>query len=278
MPSAWTTALPFPQSEIGWIACGCAAGLIRSILAAVGGAGQTSAKWPGANRLSGGDVGRFGCAGEKNAYVIARNSGELFLASNERPDSFRQQRGVERLSERLVEQCAIETTGVVIVAEKTDQDAIGVLGIPPKVLCDHQGFVSAHDEIDDNTIWMQRFSLDTGFKAAGGFFNFEIVVGQHLIDVGTNLAIGADEQNFAHRFVFQFAQGHSMLFKESNEVFTRDAAVLGTGNSITTQTSGIEPLADSTGCNFTDLGYLASSEDRPHCGLSNHVISAIVGG
>ena len=25
------------------------------------------------------------------------------------------------------------------------------------------------------------------------------------------------------------------------------------------------------GCNFTDLGYLTSSEDRPHCGLSKSI-------
>ena len=64
-----------------------------------------------------------------------------------------------------------------------------------------------------------------------------------------------------------------MLFEETNQVLTRNSSVLGTRNPITAQPARIEPFADSTGCNFTDLGYLTSSEDRPHCGLSNQMLS-----
>ena len=80
--------------------------------------------------------------------------------------------------------------------------------------------------------------------------------------------VGADEQHLAHRFVFQFAQRHAVFFEEPNQVFARNTAILGTRNPIAAETAGIEPFADGAGCNLTDLGYLSSSEDRPHCGLS----------
>lgn len=50
-----------------------------------------------------------------------------------------------------------------------------------------------------------------------------------------------------------------------------DAAILGSGNAITSKATGIEPFTNGAGCNLTDLCYMASSEDRPHGGLSNQI-------
>src|SRR5205807_2422129 len=69
-------------------------------------------------------------------------------------------------------------------------------------------------------------------------------------------------------FVFQFAQGHSVFLEEPDEVLARDAAVLGTGNSISAQSARVEPFADCAGGYFTDLSYLSSSKDRFHGRLS----------
>ena len=45
---------------------------------------------------------------------------------------------------------------------------------------------------------------------------------------------------------------------------------MGTGDPVSTKTARIKPFADSARCHLTDLGYLSSSEDRPHRGLSNN--------
>ena len=81
----------------------------------------------------------------------------------------------------------------------------------------------------------------------------------------------ADEQDFAHRFIFKLSERHPVLLQEPDQVLARDAAVLRAGNPVAAEATGVKPFADGAGCNFTDLGYLTSSEDRPHCGLSNHI-------
>ena len=45
----------------------------------------------------------------------------------------------------------------------------------------------------------------------------------------------ADEQDLAHRFVFEFTQRHPMLLEEANEVLTGNPAVLRTWDAISSQ-------------------------------------------
>lgn len=65
-----------------------------------------------------------------------------------------------------------------------------------------------------------------------------------------------------------------MLLEKTDQMFAGNASVLGSGDPITAQTSGIEPFTDGAGRNFTDLSYLTSSKDRPHGGLSNQILIA----
>gem|GEM_PF-4954751 len=64
-----------------------------------------------------------------------------------------------------------------------------------------------------------------------------------------------------------------MLLKEADEMLTGNSSVLRTGNSVSTKSARVEPLTHSTWRHFTDLSDLTSSEDRPHCGVSNHNLS-----
>ena len=58
-----------------------------------------------------------------------------------------------------------------------------------------------------------------------------------------------------------------MLLQELDQVLTRDASVLRTGNAVTLQSSRIEPFANGSWCHFADFGDLSGSEDL-HYGLS----------
>ena len=53
-------------------------------------------------------------------------------------------------------------------------------------------------------------------------------------------------------------------------MLSRDPTVLGTRNSVAAKASRIKPFADRSWCNFADLSYLSSSEDRLHRGLQFH--------
>ena len=70
------------------------------------------------------------------------------------------------------------------------------------------------------------------------------------------------------RFVFQVAQGHTMFLEELDQVFAGNTAVLGSGDAVSTEPAGIEPLTDSARGHFTDLGDLSRCEDL-HRRLSN---------
>src|SRR5690606_41484231 len=74
-----------------------------------------------------------------------------------------------------------------------------------------------------------------------------------------------------HRLIFELPERHAVFLEEPDEVLAGDAAILGTGNAIAAKAAGVEPFADGAGCNFADLSYLSSSEDRPHGGLSNQI-------
>ncbi len=58
-------------------------------------------------------------------------------------------------------------------------------------------------------------------------------------------------------------------------MLTGNPTVLGSGNPVSTEPTGIEPLTDGAWCDFTNFGDLTCSEDRPHCGLSNHNLSGL---
>ncbi len=66
-----------------------------------------------------------------------------------------------------------------------------------------------------------------------------------------------------------------MLFQEADEMFAGNSTVLRTGNSIAAKPTRIEPFANGSWGNFTDLGDLSSREDCPHYGLSNHTYATL---
>src|SRR5262245_30535625 len=195
-------------------------------------------------------------------------SGELLPASDERANPFGEERHVEGLAERLVEDRAVEPARVVFVAQEAHEDRFDVFRVLAEVLGDHDGFVAAHHEVDHDAIGMQRFGLNTSFESAVGEIELEGVAAHLVFQSIANAGFGADDKDLADRFVFQFAQGHPVFLEEPDEVLTGNAAILGTGDAITAQAARVEPLAHRAGGYFTDLSYLSSSKDRFHGRLS----------
>jgi len=64
-----------------------------------------------------------------------------------------------------------------------------------------------------------------------------------------------------------------MFLQEPDQVLAGDSAILGTGNPVSAESARIEPLTDGAWRDLANFCNLTSSEDRPHCGLSNHNLS-----
>ena len=190
----------------------------------------------------------------------------MLLATDEGADPLSEQGRVEGFAEGFVEDRAIESAGAIVVAQQTNQYGINVFRILLEIGGDHQGFAASHREVDDDAIGMQTFRLDTGFESAGGGFDLELTLTEHFIQASAGRRIGADDQQFAEGFVFQLAQGHSVFLEEPDQMFSRDASILRSWNPIAAQATGIEPFANSTWGNLTDLGNLSGRENCPHAG------------
>ena len=74
-----------------------------------------------------------------------------------------------------------------------------------------------------------------------------IALAKVLPEHGLERCIRPDHQDFIVNLGLQIAQGHSMLLEEPQEVLPRNAPILRTGDSITTQAARIKPLADGPG-------------------------------
>lgn len=196
-------------------------------------------------------------------------SGELFLATDEGLDPFREENRVERFAERFIQNRPVEPTCVVVVGQESDLDDIVVLGIFSQILSDHQSFATSHGEVDDDAIGMERFSLNSGFETTVGEIELEIIAAHTVDESGLDVRFGTDEEDFSDGFVFKFPERHTVLFEESDEVFAWNPSVLRTGNTVSAEAAGIEPFADGSRGHFADLGYLTSSKDRLHRRLSN---------
>jgi hypothetical protein len=153
-------------------------------------------------------------------------SGQLLSAIHERPNSFGEQSCVEWFSERFAEHRTVKAGSVVIVAKKTNQNGFVEFCIPTKVLGNHQSFFTPHNKVHHHAIGVNGFCLDSSFKATGSYFDLKVVVGNHLIQTRTSRQIRTNEQNFAHCFVFQLAERHSVFLKETDQMFARYASIL----------------------------------------------------
>ena len=96
-----------------------------------------------------------------------------------------------------------------------------------------QSFELADREIDDDAVGVEALSLNAGLETAGGGGGAECFFhGQFTLEVFDQHLVLGDNQNLGHRFVFEIAQRHAMLFEEADQVFAGNPTVLGTGDSI----------------------------------------------
>ena len=81
--------------------------------------------------------------------------------------------GVERLLERFVDATAIETHWLAIIWQQCNQDNISEVDVLAQVLADLNCFDLANRKVNNDTIWIEAFCLDTGFETAGRNCDFE---------------------------------------------------------------------------------------------------------
>ncbi len=65
---------------------------------------------------------------------------KFLLGTDERPESFRQESGIEWLFERFVDTRTIKAHRVAVIGKQSDQDDLGEVGILAKVLANLQRF------------------------------------------------------------------------------------------------------------------------------------------
>ena len=75
--------------------------------------------------------------------------------------SFCQKVGVERLLERLVDRGTIEAHRVPIIGQQCDQNRLGKVGVLPQILANLQRFDFADREIDNDTVRVETFGLNS---------------------------------------------------------------------------------------------------------------------
>ena len=181
--------------------------------------------------------------GERPARPIARSGrpdlkslDELFAGADQRAKPFGKQGHVERFLERLIDRRAVEAERAAVVGQQGDQDRLAELAVATQILANLQRFELADREIDNDTVRVEAFGLNACFEAtrsgrgAEGTLDWQLAL--HVLD--QDLVLG-DDEDFRHRFVFQVTKGHSMLLEELDQVFTRDASVLGTGDPVSLQ-------------------------------------------
>lgn len=196
-------------------------------------------------------------------------SDELFLGTNERAKAFGEKRGIERLAEGLVDAGAVEAGAAAVVGKKRDEDDLAEFRVAAEILADLDGFRTTNREVDDDAVRVEAFRLDAGVKAAGGDGDAEgLFSGQFALDVFDEDLVLSDDQNLGLGFVFKFAERHIMFFEELDQAIARNAAVLGTRDTVSLKATGIKPLADGARRNLADLGDLTSCKNL-HFGLSD---------
>lgn len=190
--------------------------------------------------------------------------GALFL--DEGPNPFGQQHHVERLLEAFVEAVVDEVLrGGFIFAGKGDDEGLLVSVVAAQVAGDLHPFGPAHGQIDDDGVGMEAFRLDARFKAAVGQLVLEVVVlGEEILDAVDENLFSADDQDLVQPFLFELPEGHPMFLEEFDEMFTGDAPILATGDTVATQPARIEPFTHRPWRDLTDLRDLAGGKDFFH--------------
>jgi hypothetical protein len=83
---------------------------------------------------------------------------------------------------------------------------------------------------------MEALGLDAGFEAGGCNCHLERTLHRQLpLEVLDQHLVLADNQHLGHCLVFQVSQGHTMLLEEPNQILTRDASVLRSGDAVSAE-------------------------------------------
>src|SRR5262249_35707646 len=144
------------------------------------------------------------------------------------------------------------------VAGQGQQDRPLVVRALAQVLRNLPGLDAAEGHIDDDAIGMEALGPDPGLEARGRGLDTEVVaLPEMFAEHGLERGVGPDDEDLVVDLGLEIPQGHPMLLEEPQEVFPRDPAILGAGDSIATQTARVEPLADGPGRDLADLRDLA---------------------
>src|SRR5262249_52167163 len=128
-----------------------------------------------------------------------------------------------------------------------------------------QRLTAAHRQVDDDGIRVEALGHDAGLEAAVGDLVLEVVVfRRQLFQAVDEQLIRPDNEDFVETFFFKFAQGHSMLFEELDELISWYAPVLAAGDAVAAEPARIEPLTHCTWCDLADLRHLPGGKDFFH--------------
>ena len=104
-----------------------------------------------------------------------------------------------------------------VVGQERDQDRFGEFGVATQILANLQRFDAPDREIDDDAVGMEALSLNPCFETAGSDGHFErAFLRQFALQVFDQHLILCHDQHLGHCLVFEVAQGHAVLFKETN--------------------------------------------------------------
>ena len=86
-----------------------------------------------------------------------------------------------------------------------------------QILTNLQRFDLANREIDDDAVGVEALGLNASFKTTRSHGGAERSFGgQFSLEIFDQDLILSDDEHFGHRFVFQIAQRHAVLFEKLN--------------------------------------------------------------
>src|SRR5207245_363519 len=129
---------------------------------------------------------------------------------------------------------------LVLAGQADDQSGL-VGGVAAEVLGDLDGLAAAQGQVDDNRVGVETFRLYAGLETAiGDLVLVVLILGQKFFEAVDEDLLGADDEDLVPLFLFEFAQGHAVLFEELDELFAVDGAVVAAGVAVATEPAGGE--------------------------------------